>query len=431
VTLQSSRPPIVLGISGSIAAYRAADIARGLTKNGETVQVVFSQSASHFVGPATFEAITANPVASDLFSPEQEQSIGHIRCVENAGLFLVAPATAGCIAKLSAGVATDFLQTTYLAYNGPVVIAPAMNPAMWEHPSLKSNIETLRSRDHVFIVEPKYGEMVCGHIGQGKLCDVDWIVKAAEVALVAGVSPSLLEGQQLLITAGPTVEGLDDIRYLSNRSSGKMGYALAMAARLLGAEVTLVSGPTQLSDPPGVSVLRVESAKEMSDAVISALDDCPSAFISVAAVADYSPLLTTTGKLSKSKVGQTMTIELERTQDILQHVSSCSRRPKKVVGFAAEAGTRDELLVAARKKLVKKGCDYIVFNSINRAASVGNPVQSRIVDLPKGVMGGDDTEISILSRASRQVDGDVPTWRGSKVNVATKVLLHIFSEDQK
>lgn len=352
---------IVLGVSGGIAAYKAAETARSLIRNGHEVQAVLTRAAEEFIRPLTFASLTGRKVISDLFSsasPEAtlSSSIEHIGVAREHDLLLVAPATANVLAKFAHGLADDFLSTMYLAFTGPVVLAPAMNNEMWNHPATRANIEALRSRGHR-IVDPDDGFLACGTYGPGRLAETERIVEAVEQAF--GHKRDL-RNETILITAGPTREPIDPVRYLSNRSSGKMGYALAAAAVERGAKVKLVSGPVVLAAPYGADVIAVQTAQQMYEAVLANLETA-TVVIKCAAVADYRAAETASQKMKKS--GAAMTLALEPTVDILSEVGK-RKGSRVLIGFAAET---ENLRENARQKLRAKNCDMIVANDASDA----------------------------------------------------------------
>jgi len=343
---------ILLGISGGIAAYKSAELCRELVRRGAQVRVVMTRDATRFIGPLTLQSLSGHPVADDLFAAENENGMGHIELARWADLVLVAPATAALIAGLAHGHADQLLTATILASRAPLAIAPAMNTAMWEHPATVANVALLVNRG-VTILGPATGEQACGETGPGRMLEAIDLADQAEGLLL----PPLLAGRRVTVTAGPTWEALDPVRGLTNRSSGKMGYAVTRAACLAGAEVTLVSGPTTLPPPHGVALQRVESAEEMLAAVLSGIGDCD-IFIGVAAVADYRPVKVATQKIKKDEAFYN--VELQRNPDILATVSALESRPY-CVGFAAETGQLEE---QARGKLVAKGADLIAANLV-------------------------------------------------------------------
>lgn len=349
---------VLLCVTGCIAAYKSCEIARALQKAGVRVKVCMTEHATSFVGPTTFRALTREEVAIDLFDNPSDP-IHHISLAKEPDVVLVAPATANVVAKVAHGQADDLLTTTVLATDAPVVVAPAMNVGMWQAEATQKNIATLEQRGFD-IVRPATGYLACGDTGEGKLADVDDIVARTLVALETSQA---LAGERVLITAGGTREAIDPVRYIGNRSSGKMGHALARAARAMGAEVTLVTASTQLSIPFGVEGVRVESAAQMLDAVSQRFDAC-TMLICAAAVADYAPAHPAPHKLSKAD-GELTHIDLVKTADILAEMSRVKGK-RVVIGFAAET---NDLVRRARAKLERKGCDAIVANDVSRAES--------------------------------------------------------------
>ena len=358
---------IALGVTGGIAAYKAAEIVRLLQEKGRgiRVQVVMTRAAQEFVRPLTFAALSGEKVITDMFAeeatasgeghePNLDSAIEHIAVAQSIDALLVAPATADVLAHFAQGIASDFLTTLYLATTAPVVVAPAMNVNMWNHPATQANLQVLRQRG-VKIVEPGAGYLACGMTGAGRLAENDTIVTA--VMEVLGASQDL-RSETVLITAGPTRERIDPVRYLTNRSSGRMGYALAEAALRRGARVLLVSGPTSLTPPGAAEVIRVESAEEMRDAVLRLLPQA-TIVIKTAAVSDYRPKSTASQKIKRKGP---MTLELEATPDILKELSR-QKGSQLVVGFAAET---ENVLENARQKLVSKNLDAIVVNDVSR-----------------------------------------------------------------
>lgn len=349
---------VLLCVTGCIAAYKSCEIARALQKAGVRVKVCMTEHATSFVGPTTFRALTREEVAVDLFDNPSDP-IHHISLAKEPDVVLVAPATANVVAKVAHGQADDLLTTTVLATDAPVVVAPAMNVGMWQAEATQKNIATLEQRGFD-IVRPATGYLACGDTGEGKLADVDDIVARTLVALETSQA---LAGERVLITAGGTREAIDPVRYIGNRSSGKMGHALARAARAMGAEVTLVTASTKLSIPFGVEGVRVESAAQMLDAVSQRFDAC-TMLICAAAVADYAPAHPAPHKLSKAD-GELTHIDLVKTADILAEMSRVKGK-RVVIGFAAET---NDLVRRARAKLERKGCDAIVANDVSRAES--------------------------------------------------------------
>ena len=354
---------ILLGVGGGIAAYKAAELARALMERGAAVETIMTAGAREFIQPLTFAALTGNKVVTGLFASSATASseetlssaIEHIRIARDNDLLVVAPCTADLLAKFANGLADDFLSTTYLAFTGKVVLAPAMNTAMWNHPATQRNLATLRERGHV-IVDPDAGHLACGEVGPGRLADPQ---KIADIVIRTLQVRRDLEGETVLITAGPTQEPLDPVRYISNRSSGKMGYSLAEAAKARGARVILVSGPVHLSPPAGVDVVRVQTALEMRDAVLAHLP-ASTIIIKSAAVADYH-----VANIPQQKVKKTaakVSIDLDPTPDIL---AECGRRKEDriLIGFAAET---QNIVEEAKRKMTTKNCDMVVGNLVSQ-----------------------------------------------------------------
>jgi phosphopantothenoylcysteine decarboxylase/phosphopantothenate--cysteine ligase len=347
---------ILLGVTGGIAAYKAPDLVRRLKERGADVQVVMSRGAQHFVTPMTFQAVSGRPVRTDLWDEAAEASMGHIELARWADLVVIAPATADTISKLSAGLAGDLLSTVCLATEAPLVLAPAMNRQMWANPATQANIQTLRARG-VRILGPGEGEQACGETGSGRMLEPVEIADAVMSDLASEAGP--LTGVSVMITAGPTREHIDPVRYITNRSSGKMGFALADAAARMGASVTLVSGPVSLGTPKGVRRLDVETADQMLAAVHGALDGVD-IFVGAAAVSDYRAAKPAGQKIKKSL--ETLSLELVRNPDVLASVSTLppGQRPY-TVGFAAET---ENLEPFARAKLAGKGLDLVAANLV-------------------------------------------------------------------
>jgi phosphopantothenoylcysteine decarboxylase / phosphopantothenate---cysteine ligase len=393
---------IALGVTGGVAAYKAAELVRRLQQEKLDVQVVMTRSAQEFITPLTFAALTGKKVITEMFgaggaeAANVESAIEHIAVAQRIDLLLVAPATADILAHFAQGIARDFLSTLYLATKAPVVVAPAMNVNMWEHPATQENLQKLRARG-VNVVDPDEGYLACGMTGAGRLAATDAI--AEKVCFVLGLRRDL-EGQSILVTAGPTREDLDPVRFLTNRSSGKMGYALAEAAARRGANVMLVSGPTDLVAPGGVDWVPVRSTEEMRNAVRERAADA-NVVIMAAAVADYRPAAAQTQKLKRGDGG--LTLELEPTPDILAElgrdpVQQSGRRV--LVGFAAET---DRLADSARGKLARKGADMIVANDVTQEGA------------------GFDTDTNIVTLFLR--DGrELPLPKLSKFEVANRIL---------
>ena len=366
---------IALGVCGGIGAYKAVEVARGLQKNGHDVVAVMTKSAERFVGPLTFEAITRREVITDQWKPGANADIEHISIASNIDLLVVAPATANTIGKFANGLADDFLSSLYTATRAPVLIAPAMNTNMFEHPAVAKNLDTLVARG-VHIVDPGSGYLACGWIGKGRLAEPEDVVAAAEQVLRSKTSTNLA-GLRILITAGPTFEDIDPVRFVGNRSSGRMGYAVAAEALRRGATVTLVTGPTHLTPPHGAEVVKVRSAAEMHAAVMARAADRDVVIMS-AAVADYTPADKASQKVKKAD--GPLTITLQRTKDILGELGTLPSRARKqpmLVGFAAE--TR-EVVAYAKDKLKQKGADLIVANDVSRT-DAGFDVDTNAVTL--------------------------------------------------
>jgi phosphopantothenoylcysteine decarboxylase/phosphopantothenate--cysteine ligase len=351
---------IALGVSGGIAAYKAAEIVRLLQDRGVSVQVFMTHAAQEFIRPLTFAALSGEKVITDMFGagadehPNIDSAVEHIAVAQSIDALLVAPATADVLARFAQGIASDFLSTLYLATTAPVVVAPAMNVNMWDHPATRANLEILKKRG-VRIVEPGTGYLACGMTGPGRLAENESIVAATLEALGASQE---LAGETVLISAGPTREKIDPVRYLTNRSSGRMGYALDEAALRRGARVLLVSGPTALTPPGAAEITRVESAEEMRQAVLRLLPQA-TIVIKTAAVSDYRPKATASQKIKRSGP---MTLELEPTVDILSEIAR-NKQSQLIVGFAAET---QNALENARKKLTSKSLDAIVVNDVSR-----------------------------------------------------------------
>ena len=345
---------LVLGITGSIAAYRAADLTRALKKEGADVHIVMTKNSCQFITPLTMQVLSENPVRVELFDLKSEE-IGHIATARMADVLVVAPATANIMAKAAHGIADDYLSTILLAATSPVLFCPAMNPAMYHHPATQENIRILKNRGN-FVLEPEAGSVVCGEEGKGRFPPIERIIH--EIAYI--LTPKTLKGKKVLISAGPTREFFDPVRFISNPSSGKMGFALAGVACLRGAAVHLVSGPVTLEPPPGVQVYNVVSAKDMYDAVMSLAPNMD-VIIMAAAVGDYRPEKVMSSKIKKklSKVE----ISLVQNPDILASIGANKRDNQVVVGFAAET---DNLLENAEKKLRKKRLDFIVANDVTK-----------------------------------------------------------------
>jgi phosphopantothenoylcysteine decarboxylase / phosphopantothenate---cysteine ligase len=397
---------IALGVTGGVAAYKAAELVRRLQQEKLDVQVVMTRAAQEFIAPLTFAAITGQKVITDMFrdagaAPANvESAIEHIAVAQRIDLLLVAPATADILGKFAHGIAEDFLSTLYLATKAPVVVAPAMNVNMWEHAATRENVAALRARG-VHVVDPDEGYLACGMTGAGRLAATETIAKKA--CEVLGLRRDL-EGQTVLVTAGPTCEDLDPVRYLTNRSSGKMGYALAEAAHRRGARVILVSGPTDRKIPEGVDWILVRSTEEMRRAVLERAADALVAILA-AAVADYRPAAVEEKKIKRGEAS--FTLELEPTPDILAELGrgrGQSNAKLVLVGFAAET---DRVAENARQKLARKGADMIVANDVTKEGA------------------GFDTDTNIVTLFLR--DGrEIPLPKMNKLEVANHILDHVL-----
>jgi phosphopantothenoylcysteine decarboxylase/phosphopantothenate--cysteine ligase len=367
---------ILLIISGGIAAYKSLDLIRRLRERGASVRPVMTKGAQEFVTPLAVGALAADHVYLDLFSRQDEQDIGHIRLARDCDLVLIAPATADLMAKMANGLADDLASTVLLATNGPVLAAPAMNPAMWAHPATRRNAAMLRA-DGIRFVGPMAGEMAeSREAGLGRMAEPLEIVAAAETMLDDGEKP--LKGRKAIVTSGPTHEPIDPVRYIANRSSGRQGHAIAAALAKLGAEVTLVSGPVTIADPVGVTVVHVERAEEMRDAVLAALP--ADIAVMVAAVADWRVASAADQKLKKHPGESIPTLALTENPDILKTVGHHTMRPKLVIGFAAET---QDVESNAKAKLERKGADMIVANDVSPAT---------------GIMGGSHNRVKLVRR---------------------------------
>ena len=350
---------ILLAISGGIAAYKAPELVRQLKRAGHEVRCMLTPEAERFVSALSLQAVSGESVRRDLFDPGEEGEIDHIGLADWADLVLVAPATANLLAKMAHGLADDLVTAVLLATRAPILVAPAMNVNMWSHPATQSNLATLRERG-VATVGPDAGELACGWEGLGRMSDPSVIAEAAASRLV----PASLDGVGVLVTAGGTAEPIDAVRSVTNRSSGKMGFAIAAEAARRGARVTLVAGVTSLPTPHGVERVDVGSALEMRDAVLAAFD-ASEIVVKAAAVADFRPMNVSDRKIKKEQMaeGERMTLELVQNPDILQEISA-KKGDRTIVGFAAES---HDVIAAAQRKLARKGCDLIVANDISRA----------------------------------------------------------------
>lgn len=398
---------IILGVTGGIAAYKAAELVRLLVKQEARVRVVMTRNAQEFITPLTFQTLSGNPVVIDPFALLEETQIGHIALADLAELIVILPATANMIGKIANGIADDFLSTMVMASRAPVLIAPSMNVNMWENRALQKNIQALMERGY-HLIEPGVGELACHWYGKGRLAELSEVLEKMEDIL----SPKDLKGRRILVTAGPTQESIDPVRFITNHSSGKMGYALAKVARRRGAEVLLVTGPTSLPIPRSdIKLISVKTAEEMRKAVFAHLKDC-SVVIKAAAVSDYRPKEISRMKLKKTSFSASL--ELERTRDILGEIGK--KKGKRIlVGFAAET---EDLISNARKKLKEKNLDLTVVNDVMKPgagfASETNQVKflypsGEVKDLP--LMSKEevsqfilDEVVSLLNRKSRSIN---------------------------
>ena len=383
----TSKYNIALGVSGGIAAYKAVEVLRGLQRAGCLVRVAMTKRACEFVQPLTFRALSGSHVIVDDYAPDNPDPIAHITFSQSVELLVVAPATANIIAKFARGIADDFLSSTYLACSAPVLLAPAMNTTMWEHPATQRNLDQLRA-DGVHIMEPDAGEMACGTIGPGRLSDPDRIVAAA-LEILAGSSKKDLTGERILITVGATREEIDPVRFISNRSSGRMGFALAEAALKRGADVTIVSGVTTIAPPAGARVVQALTAEEMAHAVATETGNA-TVFIGAAAIADYRPAHRAAEKIKKSE--ETLTLILERTPDVLSQVAASRSNGMLVIGFAAET---ENVVENAREKVQRKNLDAIVANDVARSDSGFDATTNAVTILTKN---GATVELPLMSK---------------------------------
>lgn len=376
---------ILLCVTGGIAVYKAAALTSKLTQAGADVKVILSESACEFVAPLTFQALSKNDVYTDTFDEKDSKVIAHIDLADWADLILVAPATANVIGKLANGIADNMITTTLLAATKPVWIAPAMNVHMYSHPAVQKNIETLYRFGYRYI-EPGEGYLACGYVGKGRLEEPEIIVETIERFLLPG--NLILSGKKIVITAGPTREKIDPVRYITNHSSGKMGYAIAEEAAKIGARVVLISGPVTISPPSGVELIQVESAEDMYQAVMKEYTDAD-IVIKTAAVADYRPKTSYDHKVKKQDGDEKL--ELERTKDILFELGK-NKKEQVLIGFAAET---DHVAEYAQKKLLKKNADMIVANNV-KTAGAGFGTDTNIVTLFK--RDGSAMELPLLSK---------------------------------
>ena len=374
---------ILLGVSGSIAAYKACELASRLTQQGATVPVVLTESAQKFVAPLSFQALTGQPVYTSLWPQDSASEAGviatmaHIGLAERADAILIAPASANCLARLACGLADDLLSTLVLAARCPVLLSPAMNPAMWQHPATQRNLETLRGYGYR-IIEPESGRMACEHVGPGRLPETAVLIESLRSALQ--IAPPLLAGKRILITAGPTREMLDPVRFLTNRSSGQMGYALAQTAFARGAQVILISGPTRLMPPPGVRMENVFTTQEMYHCVLRHAPECD-VIVAAAAPSDFRPAQMSPQKIKKQGVSN-VALELVPTPDIVAAVGAQKQRGQIVIAFAAET---ENVLAEARRKMATKNADAIVANDVTESGAGFDVATNRVTWLtPQG-----------------------------------------------
>lgn len=400
MTKTLSGKTILLIIGGGIAAYKCLDLIRRLRERGAQVRCVMTSAAEQFVTPLAVGALTADTVFTDLFDRQAEHDVGHVRLAREADLIVVAPATADLMAKMAHGLANDLASTVLMAASSPVLAAPAMNPAMWTHPATRRNRDTLAG-DGIAFVGPNAGEMAeSGEAGEGRMSEPLEIVAAIERLL--DDRPKPLAGKTVIVTSGPTHEPIDPVRYIANRSSGKQGHAIAAALADLGATVRLVSGPVAVTDPPGVDLIAIESAREMHDAVHQLLP--ADAAIFAAAVADYRPSSEADEKIKK-QAGGIDAIALAENPDILASVGNhATQRPRLVIGFAAET---QDVAGNARAKLARKGADFIVANDVSHDSGIGGA---------GGVMGGDRNRVTLVSK------DDADRWpEMDKTEVAARI----------
>ena len=393
----SARRRILLGLTGGIAAYKAASLIRALVKAGYDVRVAMTESAGRFITAVTLQALSGQTVWTDIWDPRIPDNMGHIELSRDRELIVVAPATADFMAKVAQGLADDLLSTLCLARDCPLMLAPAMNRQMWDNAATQRNVARLRS-DGILFAGPEAGDQACGETGMGRMLEAEQIFEAIE----AFFQPKVLAGKRVLVTAGPTSEPIDPVRAITNKSSGKMGYAVARAASEAGAKVTLVSGPTTLVAPPGVTRIDVQTAQQMFDAVKKAAADADM-FVAVAAVADYRVTNVSNQKIKKNGANG-MTLELAENPDILAHVAGLSKGPF-CVGFAAET---EKLAANAKEKRARKKIPLLAANLAQQA------------------LGADDNEITLYDDA-----GEHPLGRGSKLEQARKLIAHAASMLQR
>lgn len=385
---------ILLGVTGGIAAYKSADLVRRLQDRGATVRVVMSAGARAFVQPLTFQALSGNPVHTDLLDPAAEAAMGHIELAKWADVILIAPASASVMAKLAAGMADDLLTTLCLASEAPLVLAPAMNQAMWRNSATQDNAQTLRDRGAT-LLGPDAGSQACGDVGPGRMLEPLDIVEG----LINTIAPEpVLAGKKVTITAGPTREALDPVRYLSNHSSGKMGFAIAAAAARAGAEVTLIAGPVRLDTPAGVTRVDVVSTEDMHRAAETAADNCD-LFIAAAAVVDFRPAVVAAQKIKKEDGNDSDVLQLVKNPDIVAAIAGREHKRPFVVGFAAET---EKVAEHAKGKLARKNLDMIIANDVSD---------------PAGGFNSDRNQVTVIDR-----DGEQPLPAALKSELATQLV---------
>ena len=402
---------ILLIVSGGIAAFKSLELIRLLRGMGGDVRCVLTEGGAQFVTPLSLAALSEDKVYTDIFSLTDESEMGHIRLSREADLIVVSPATADILAKMAGGIADDLATTVLLATDKPVMIAPAMNTAMWEHPATQRNIATLKA-DGILQIGPGEGDLACGEVGKGRMSEPQDIAETIERFFAVQVPGALrLDNYRILVTSGPTYEAIDPVRYIANRSSGKQGHAIAAALAQMGAQTTLVSGPVAIPDPPGVNVVHVETAQEMLEASVTALP--VDAVVCAAAVADWRPKNSAGRKIKKAESGEPPAMELVENPDILYSIANrYTERPRLVVGFAAET---ENVLPNARNKRESKGCDWIVANDVSQAG---------------GVMGGDRNTVHVVDE--RNVDS-WPTMTKDQVSarLARRIAEHLVRTESR
>ncbi len=402
---------ILLIVSGGIAAFKSLELIRLLRVMGGDVRCVLTEGGAQFVTPLSLAALSEDKVYTDIFSLTDESEMGHIRLSREADLIVVSPATADILAKMAGGIADDLATTVLLATDKPVMIAPAMNTAMWEHPATQRNIATLKA-DGILQIGPGEGDLACGEVGKGRMSEPQDIAETIERFFAVQVPGALrLDDYRVLVTSGPTYEAIDPVRYIANRSSGKQGHAIAAALAQMGAQTTLVSGPVAIPDPPGVNVVHVETAQEMLEASVTALP--VDAVVCAAAVADWRPKNSAGRKIKKAESGEPPAMELVENPDILYSIANrYTERPRLVVGFAAET---ENVLPNARNKRESKGCDWIVANDVSQAS---------------GVMGGDRNTVHVVDE--RNVDS-WPTMTKDQVSarLARRIAEHLVRTESR